>query len=349
MRDVPDVDPLEVGDPLFMDKCMSELTIGARIDQVGPGWLLTVDPEGDGERLDRFIARRLPRVSRSRAARLTVSVLDEQDLPTSRHLKKSTRLRVGQRLWVSRPLPPEDMSVLDEPTLLDQDQDFVVINKPPGWVAHPTASRYQSALTTWLKAQEISAVPAHRLDLETSGVVICARNRHVDVELRRAFLERSIDKTYLAFCEITHLGQDHLNAHPELWRDHTPLGFDRESQVGLKMGRGTLKAQTDFRVLHVDQDQGRVLIEARPQTGRQHQLRAHLALVGLPLVGDKLYGPSESLFLKHLEGALTAEDWHLLGHERHALHASEISLRWKGQERRWTSPLPSDLHGLISR
>ena len=71
----------------------------------------TVDPEGDGERLDRFIARRLPRVSRSRAARLSVSVLDERELPTPRQLKKSTRLRVGQRLWVRRPLPPESASV----------------------------------------------------------------------------------------------------------------------------------------------------------------------------------------------------------------------------------------------
>ena len=96
--------------------------------------------------------------------------------------------------------------------------------------------------------------------------------------------------------------------------------------VGLKVGIGEMTARTDFRVLQMNSSGHRVLIEAHPLTGRQHQIRVHLSLVGLPLVGDKLYGPSEKIFLRHLDGALDEEDWCQLGHRRHALHASEISL-----------------------
>ena len=115
------------------------------------------------------------------------------------------------------------------------------------------------------------------------------------------------------------------------------------------MGRGDLEARTDFRVLEISKVCERVLIEASPRTGRQHQIRAHLSLAGLPLVGDKLYGPSEQLFLKHLEGELDSQDLERLGHSRQALHAAELSLSWRGAERTWLSPLPAELRALLSR
>lgn len=314
-----------------------------------PGWHLIVGAEGDGERLDHLIARRVPRLSRARASRLKVTLLNERDELTSRVLKKSSRMREGQRIWVSRPLPPESLEGLDHPQVISMDHELLALSKPAGWVAHPTASRYLTALTTWLTREGIDATPAHRLDLETSGVVLCARSLEVDIELKRAFAEREVHKRYLAICEVSPRGRAHLAHQGDYWRDETPLGFDPQSEVRLKMGLGDLEARTDFRVLESSIARDRVLIEARPLTGRQHQIRAHLSIAGLPIVGDKLYGPDEQLFLRHLEGELDAHDIEVLGHERQALHAATLSLSWRGESRAWSSPLPDELYALLSR
>lgn len=317
----------------------------------GPGWSLTVDAESDGERLDRFIARRLPRVSRSRAARLAVYRVGEDDKLIHPQLKKSARVREGQRLWAERPVPSEDISTLTAPRILTCDADLTMLDKPAGWVAHPTASRYRSALTTWLKQRELNVTPVHRLDAETSGLTLCAAPS-TEAEARALFLQRAVQKRYLAVCEVTERGLRHLQAvgglsSGGLWRDQTPLGFDPRSEVKIKMGRGDLQAETSFRVRRVSQGGQRALIEARPITGRQHQIRAHLSLTGLPLVGDKLYGPSESIFLRSLDGALTDSDYAALGHYRQALHATALTIDWRGSPLAWESPLPRELDALL--
>jgi 23S rRNA pseudouridine1911/1915/1917 synthase len=319
-------------------------------NHVSPGWLIVVDPEGGGERLDRLIARRVPRLSRARAARLEVSDLDD---PT-RTLKKSAKVRVGQRFWVSRPPPEEDLSALEEPTVLDETSAYIVLNKPPGWAAHPTASRFEATLTTWLKRRGTPAHPAHRLDVETSGVIFCAKERALELEVKALFKARGASKRYLAVCEgLTRRslkGAVSLKVGDE-WRADTPLGFDATSAVRLKMGRGELSALSLFEVLALDPkagEGGRALISARPHTGRQHQLRAHLSLCGLPITGDKLYGPDEGLFLAHLNRPLSPDELSLLAHPRQALHAAELTLDLKDGAQTWRAPFPADLHALMS-
>lgn len=316
----------------------------------GPGWLLEVDPESDGDRLDRFIARRIPRLSRTRAARLTAVPVDAHHIPCGAVLRKSSRIRYGQHLWVSRPLPDEDLSDLTPPRVIDEDQDLLVLDKPSGWVAHPTASRYRSSITTWLKEQGWNAHPAHRLDLETSGLLLCGKTPEADAELKRLFLTQSVHKSYLAICRA----HPDLHAAPLLigrsWEDHTPLGFDSESRVGIKIGRGQLDAHTSFKILKLynHNPETRLLIEAKPKTGRQHQIRAHLSLSGLPIIGDKLYGPSEEIFIRHLNDELSEDDIVRLGHPRHGLHAHRLTLIWRGKECTWECPLPSDLLSLLN-
>lgn len=314
----------------------------------GPGWSLLVDPESDGERLDRFIAHRLPRVSRSRAARLTVYEVDSKGQLLKSGLKKSARVRSGQCLWVERPLPPEDLSTLSTPRVISRGNGLLILDKPAGWIAHPTASRYQSALTTWFKAQSIHATPVHRLDLETSGVNVCALSREAESSAHQLFLERAVKKRYLAICEVTPQGALYLGDVGDQWRDETSLGFDPQSVIRLKMGRGSLEAQTDFTLVMMSASGKRALIEARPLTGRQHQIRAHLSLRGLPIVGDKLYGPDESIFLRSLDGELTEDDLKALGHHRHALHATSLTMRWRGELHTWQSPLPDELLTLLN-
>ena len=316
----------------------------------GPGWLLEVDQESSGERVDRFIAKRIPRLSRNRAARLTVTVLDREDDQSGTVLKKSSRVQAGQKIWVDRPLPTEDTHTLVTPRIIAADDDFLILDKPPGWVAHPTASRYQSAITTWLKQNHHQAQPAHRLDLETSGVLICAQTPDVSSSLKELFTQRQVHKTYWAVCDVTPRGLDHLKTINDSWVEQTPLGFDPKSSVKLKMGVGHLPAQTLFTVIkrETSSTYDRLLVEANPLSGRQHQIRVHLALVGLPLVGDKLYGPSEDFFVRHLNGQLTEEDYLCLGHVRHCLHAHRISFTWQGVPRQWHSPFPNDMKMIIA-
>lgn len=316
----------------------------------GPGWRLEVDPEGDGERLDRFIARRLPRVSRARASRLEVWRLDSRGV-CEQKLKKSARVKGGSILWVRRPPPDEDLSFLVQPSIIDEHEDFLVIDKPPGWVAHPTASRYESAITTWLKKSGNSAQPAHRLDSETSGVLLCVRDPKLEPMVHRLFLEHNVEKHYLAITRVTPEGESRLQSGVRSWMEQRSLGFDKESKVGLKMGMGDLKSCTQCELL--DQwyspnfKEQRCLMRAKPLTGRQHQIRVHLSLAGFPLIGDKLYGPNEEYFLRALEGDLSEVDLDALGHDRQALHAERLILPWCGGQLEWHSPLPQDLHALL--
>ena len=290
-----------------------------------------MDPGSAGARLDRFVSARIPRLSRSRAARLEVVDLAEPDRP----LKKSAKVCAGQRLWVRRPLPDADA---DRPVLsvLHQDADLLVLDKPAGLATHPTASRFVRTVTWWLRVHAPGAEPAHRLDVETSGVLLCGRHPEADRALKAAFAAEQVQKTYRAVVE---------GAPPDQWTCAAPLGFAAESAVRIKMGPGALPSVTDFEVLA--RGHGRALVAARPRTGRQHQIRVHAALSGFPLVGDKLYGPDERLFLASLERALGASEVARLGHHRQALHAASVALTWAGVERRFESPVPDELAALL--
>ncbi len=303
----------------------------------GPGWWLQVDPQCDGWRLDRFLAERIGRLSRARAARLTVLDLDA---PARGPLKKSATLRKGQRLFARRPSPDAGIS-LPEPTILHADETLLVIDKPAGWAAHPTASRHEGTITSWLGRSGYEAhEPVHRLDVETSGVMAVARTPAASRFLQSALSARAFEKIYLAIV----VGEFPV----EETRCDLPLGFDATSEVRLKMGRGDLSSSTLFRRLGYAPTTGRSLVEARPLTGRQHQIRVHLALLGWPIVGDKLYGPDERLFLASLRGGLSPEDLERLGHPRHALHAWRLTLpRPDGDMLTCQAPFPAELSALL--
>ncbi|MEE2644720.1 MAG: RluA family pseudouridine synthase [Myxococcota bacterium] len=299
----------------------------------GPGWSLTVEPGGGLQRLDRFLAARITRLSRARASRLQAL-----DVDRGRWLKKSQLLREGQRLWVPRPPPDEGEITLAPPAVIAEEGELLVIDKPAGWAAHPTAGRYEQTITTWLQSQGHPHEPAHRLDVETSGLLLCATGESLRA-LKEAFRQQVVEKFYLAVVE----GRPPF----EEWEVAAPLGFDTRSAVRLKMGRGDLPARSRFFLRRTGP--GRSLIEARPQSGRQHQLRVHLSLAGYPIVGDKLYGPDETFFLKQLESALEEEDWVRLGHHRQALHAWRISFQLGGRPYRFEAPWPAELEALIER
>lgn len=260
-------------------------------------------------------------------------VIDLDD--PERSLKKSSAVRAGQRLWVRRPIPDADVDA-PEPTVLHADADLLVLDKPAGLAVHPTATRFKATVTHWLRRLYPDAEPAHRLDVETSGVLVCGRHAFASRALKQLFLARGTHKTYRAVVEG--LPAD------DAWRVDVPLGFEG-GEVRIKMGRGELASETRFAVIR--RGHQRALVEAEPITGRQHQIRVHAALGGHALVGDKLYGPSDQYFLRHLDGALSPADYAQLGHTRQALHAASLAFEWKGEARRFEAPWPSELDALV--
>ncbi len=290
-----------------------------------PGWLLQVPPDVKGVRVDAFVCARVPRLSRSRASRLRV-----YDHQSGRALKKSTLVVPGQFILAIRPVPDHDAKIDMFPSIVWEDEQWCMLNKPPGMATHPSASYFKRTVSYWLRSQGYEQMQSvHRLDVETSGLLLCAKTSDAVRIGSDAFAQHRIRKDYLAVIDA--------NAPSEEWCVDTPLGFDKDSDIPIKMGPGHLSATTHFKVLK--KGVRRTLVQATPKGGRQHQIRVHAQLGGTPLVGDKLYGPDERFFLNR-RSPLTESDLETLGHWRHALHAYRLSASFLPQS--FQTPVPKD-------
>ncbi len=291
-----------------------------------------VENECHGWRLDRFLMKRMRRLSRARVQRV---IHGDLDIDGVRVEKPAATVQSGQRVSFRRPAPAEPPVVRDL-TLLHDDPSFYAFDKPAGLPIHPTA-RYHYGTATALLRERFPGEPlqpCHRLDRETSGLLLVARNRAAGARLKQAFARRQIAKTYLAI------------VHGELTNEQSidaPLALaGRRVRVQMAVrpqSQGGLPART--RIRPIERYGNFTLVEARPETGRQHQIRAHLAHIGYPIVGDKLY-PDDAPFIEWAdEGSL---DPRLLL-PRHALHAAALELLHpsSGEPLSLTSPLPADL------
>jgi 23S rRNA pseudouridine1911/1915/1917 synthase len=204
---------------------------------------------------------------------------------------------------------------------------------------HPTAKFHFTTVTARLRQQfpDEELAITHRLDLETSGVLLVARNKEAEVALKRAFFEKRVHKRYLAICRGVLEGEGVIDQ---------PLGL-AGGLVRVKMAVRTdgLPSRTRYRAVRVVGE--RTLVEAQPETGRQHQIRAHLDFIGHPVVGDKLY-PDEAIFAEYQDHGYSSVAGRL-EHERQALHAHELSFPHplSGERVTVSSPLPDDLTDLI--
>lgn len=315
--------------------------------------ILRVPPECEGMRLDRFLPLELRATSRSRAqAIIKVSAYSED----GRRMRSSDRLRAEQKIYLWRPAldesPPETAI---EP--LFEDDHLLVVNKPPMMTVHPTARHNKHTVIRTLE-RERPGQPLfliHRLDRETSGVLLLAKSQEADRAFKMQLEERSLkaaraaeqrlpaeaaDKTYLA---LTHgVPKDGLVDAP-LEDDPSPL---RVKVRVTAPGQG-LSARTSFRVRALAGSYALVACELH--TGRQHQIRVHLAHQGTPIVGDKLYGPDETLLARAADGQLSAEDLLLLEMPRHALHALRHTVRhcFTGEVHTFSAPLPADFRSFF--
>jgi 23S rRNA pseudouridine1911/1915/1917 synthase len=217
---------------------------------------------------------------------------------------------------------------------------FYALDKPPGIAMHPTAKFHYSTVTAVLRerfpAEALQIT--HRLDLETSGVLLVARTRAAAVALKGAFARRQVRKRYLAIVHGALDGEGVIDR---------PLGL-AGGLVRVKMAARDDGLPSRTRWVALERHGDYTLVACFPETGRQHQIRAHLDAIGHPVVGDKLY-PDERLFAAYQDhgwGAVCDK----LPHPRQALHAAWIQFPHpvSGALVEVSSPLPPDLRALIS-
>lgn len=316
-------------------------------------WIPIPLPVGDameGYRVDRFICARIPRLSRTRVQGFIAK--GQLFGPDGRIDRPATRVRAGQLLTLWRPAPEEPAVVMDYAVLHEDDQ-LLVLDKPAGLPVHPSARYHLHTLTALMRARLGAGhgwQMAHRLDRETSGVLAFGRRGQPSaVSLKRAFAERLVAKEYLA---IVH-GAIATGGSIEL-----PIGPAPGSRVRVKMGPrpladGGLPAHTEYEPLAYGTfDDGPVtLVHLRPRTGRQHQLRVHLAAIGHGVLGDKLYGVDEQLFIDIVEGGRPMAELEVhLGMTRHALHAWRLTLPHPttGERAAFVARWPAELAAILA-
>ena len=293
----------------------------------------------DGFRLDRYLVHKFKRMSRSlvqKVIRATVTLNGEK--PS----KPGAIVRASDIVVIRRPLPAEP-EVPGRFEILADHPSFLAMDKPAGLPVHPTARFFKGTATSLLRERfgdDPKPVPVHRLDRETSGVLLVARNKEAEKKLKKAFFEGHVEKTYLAV------------AHGRLERPlviDRPLGSDERSNIRIKMGvsPGGAEAVTEIEPLAV-RDRF-TLLKAKPKTGRQHQIRAHLESIGHPIVGDKIYGVPDSVFLAFIETGTTDEMLETLLLPRHALHAFSLTFPHPetGQPVTVEAPLPADMRTFL--
>jgi 23S rRNA pseudouridine1911/1915/1917 synthase len=293
------------------------------MEEVSP-ILLVVPKEANRVRLDRFVADQLPRFSRSRIQQLIRDgfVTRNQSAPRPRDL-----VHTGDTIELTEPPPdkidtePEDIPL----EILFGDRDLLVINKPAGLVVHPGAGHRKHTLVNALlhHCSNLSGIGGaerpgivHRLDKDTSGCLVAAKNDETHRALSIQFAERSVEKIYLVLVagkmrRVAGVIEERIGRHR----------VDRQ-RMSVQSERGR-SARTDYRVLRAS-EQGS-LVECQLHSGRTHQIRVHLHHLGHPVLGDKIYGRKSHF-------------------SRQMLHAWKLGFRHPrtGEWKNFEAPLPND-------
>lgn len=300
---------------------------------------LDLPPASAGMRLDQALAAALPQYSRARLQRWIRSGAVSID---GRPMRPRDRVRGGERLVVRAEFPVEG-AVAAETLPLDivhEDTALLVLNKPPGLVVHPGAGNREHTLQNALLAYDpgLARVPraglVHRLDKDTSGLLMVARTPESHTRLVAALAAREVGREYLALCAGVPTGGGRIEE---------PIGRHRTARTRMAVRSDGREAVTHYRI---EERLGSLtLLRVQLETGRTHQIRVHLAHVGLPVIGDPVYGGR----MRQPAGASAAVRTALQSFRRQALHAQRLRLRHPVNRRALTfqAPPPPDFQALL--
>jgi 23S rRNA pseudouridine1911/1915/1917 synthase len=294
--------------------------------------------EAAGERIDKALAEAHADLSRSQWQQL---IADGLVTIEGQAVKASLRLDGGERVVAMLPdVEESDLLAQDIPLdILFEDADFLAINKPAGMVVHPAPGHERGTLVNAVLGycDDLQGVGGerrpgivHRLDKETSGLILVAKNDLALRHLQRQFKRRTVKKTYLALVE-GHIQPPQALIDAPIGRD--PHHRQRMAVIAPGSSARSRPAQTEYKLLELCAAFS--LLECYPRTGRTHQIRVHLAFAGYPIVGDETYGRRKQQ----------------LALERHFLHASELTFRRPADDQEMTlrAPLPRALESMLER
>jgi 23S rRNA pseudouridine1911/1915/1917 synthase len=301
---------------------------------------LALPEELQGLRLDQALARALPQYSRARLQSWIEAgaiQVDGRRLRAKDKVVGGERVEIEAQLEVDAQVAPEAMPL----EIVFKDRALFVINKPPGLVVHPGAGNSRHTLQNALLALDpkLAVVPraglVHRLDKDTSGLLVVARTPEVHTTLVAALAEREIERHYIALCSGVMTGGGTVDE---------PIGRHRSQRTKMAVRSDGRPSVTHYRLMK--RFRAHTLLHVQLESGRTHQIRVHLAHIGYPVVGDPVYG-GRRRFPAAASPALIAE---LEVFTRQALHAARLKLAHPitGKEVEWEAPLPTDMAHLIA-
>lgn len=314
--------------------------------QVGETQEFQVADEETGQRLDRFLAMRLPEFSRTL---LRKAIGAGAGRINDRGAKPATIVNAGDKVSFLMPEIPRTGPVPEAIPLdiIFEDDHLVVVNKPAGMVVHPARGHWSGTLASALAhhCEQLSSVGGptrpgivHRLDRDTTGVIVVAKTDAIHGKLAEQFAERTTEKEYLVLVNGTPgLDSDFID------RPIAPHRVHREKMAIAHEGHPTARQARTF--YEVEERLGRyTILRAKPVTGRTHQIRVHLKSIGCPVLCDKLYGGRAELLLSEISTKPAGEEDRVLL-ARQALHARKLSITHPLSDERITfeAPLPEDM------
>lgn len=292
-----------------------------------------VGPENEGIRLDLFVPKEVPEVSRSQVAQL---IKEGKVKVNNKKAKPSYRLKEGETIIVEIPPPPTlELEPQDLPfSIVYEDSDLAIVDKPRGMVVHPAQGNWDQTLVNALlyRIQGLSSINGemrpgivHRLDKDTSGLLIVAKNDRAHRHLAEQIKRHQVVRKYMALV--------HGRIKENQGQVAAPIGRNPRDRKKMAVIAGGREAVTNYRVIRRFHDF--TLVECSLETGRTHQIRVHMAYLGHPVAGDALYGPRRKAL--DLKGQ--------------ALHACLLSFKHPATEQivTFTSPLPAYFEEVLAK